>query len=74
MDNNFGSNGEITANGKYAVTFRPDGDGEDTWFEKIIYAELTQADPTEAPTEQPTEAPTALRFSTPAQQPSPMQI
>lgn len=35
--NNYGENGEITANGNYVIFFRPNGDGGDDWFYNYIY-------------------------------------
>ena len=35
--NNYGQNGELTAAGNYNVYFRPNADGGDDWFNKIIY-------------------------------------
>ncbi len=58
MDNDYGTNGEIAVDGTYTVYFRPDGDGDSNWFNNTIFAELTQAAPTEAPTQAPTEVPT----------------
>ena len=62
MGNNYGENGEITADGSYTVCFRPDYDGGDDWFYNCIYAAADEEDnPTEGPTgepEEPTEAPT----------------
>lgn len=37
MDNNYGQNGEITADGEYTIYFRPNGDGGDDWFYNVIY-------------------------------------
>lgn len=36
-DNNYGEHGEITANGNYVIFFRPNADGGDGWYEKVIY-------------------------------------
>ncbi|MBQ3331239.1 MAG: starch-binding protein, partial [Ruminococcus sp.] len=54
MGNNYGENGEITANGTYTVYFRPKADGGEDWFYNVIYVALDTPAPTEA--EQPTEA------------------
>ena len=35
--NNYGENGEITADGQYTVYFRPNADGGDDWFYNVIY-------------------------------------
>ncbi|MBQ3266176.1 MAG: hypothetical protein IJH07_10415, partial [Ruminococcus sp.] len=57
MGNNYGENGEITANGAYTVYFRPNYDGGEDWFNGVIYAALeTPVEPTDAPVE-PTDAP-----------------
>lgn len=37
MGNNYGENGEITADGEYTIYFRPNGDGGDDWFYHVIY-------------------------------------
>lgn len=37
IDNNYGQNGEITADGEYTIYFRPNGDGGDDWFYNFIY-------------------------------------
>ena len=37
MGNNYGENGEITADGTYTVYFRPNADGGDDWFYGCIY-------------------------------------
>ena len=38
MGNAYGEHGEITADGKYDIYFRPNGDGEgEGWHEKYIY-------------------------------------
>lgn len=37
MGNNYGENGEITADGTYVVYFRPNSDGGDDWFYNCIY-------------------------------------
>ena len=37
MGNNYGENGEITADGEYTIYFRPNGDGGDDWFYNFIY-------------------------------------
>ena len=39
INNGFGDNGEITANGDYTIFFRPDYDGPDDWFYNAIYAQ-----------------------------------
>ncbi|MBQ7423712.1 MAG: discoidin domain-containing protein [Prevotella sp.] len=47
--NNYGENGEITADGNYVIFFRPDGDGGDDWFNHVIYVTSmidTGVDPT----------------------------
>ena len=38
MGNAYGENGEITADGEYTIYFRPNADGGDDWFNKVIYA------------------------------------
>ena len=40
MGNNYGENGEITADGVYTIYFRPDLAGGDDWFYGCIKAEL----------------------------------
>ncbi len=35
--NNYGENGEITANGNYVIFFRPNADGGADWFYNVIY-------------------------------------
>lgn len=35
--NNYGENGQITSDGNYVVFFRPNADGGDGWYEKVIY-------------------------------------
>lgn len=35
--NNYGEHGEITADGKYTIYFRPNKDGGDDWFYNYIY-------------------------------------
>jgi len=35
--NNYGEHGEITEDGNYTIYFRPNGDGGDDWFYKVIY-------------------------------------
>ncbi len=35
--NNYGENGEITADGTYTIYFRPDADGGNDWFQGCIY-------------------------------------
>ena len=56
VDNNYGQNGEITANGTYTVYFRPNYDGGEDWFNGCIYAALESEAPTEViPTEPATE-------------------
>ena len=42
MDNNYGAAGEITADGTYTVSFRPDSDGDENWFNNMIYAECSE--------------------------------
>ncbi len=37
MGNNYGENGEITADGEYTIYFRPNADGGDDWFYNVIY-------------------------------------
>ncbi|MCR5652296.1 MAG: starch-binding protein, partial [Ruminococcus sp.] len=46
MGNNYGENGEITADGSYDVYFRPDGNGGADWFYNCIYVSLPD-EPTE---------------------------
>ena len=41
MGNNYGENGEITEDGTYKVYFRPNYDGDSSWFYNCIYAEKT---------------------------------
>ena len=56
MDNNYGQNGEIPADGYYTVYFRPDCDGSEDWFYNCIYVASDEPEyPTEEP-EYPTEA------------------
>ena len=38
MGNNYGENGEITADESYTIYFRPNADGGDDWFYNVIYA------------------------------------
>ena len=42
MGNAFGENGEIKADGKYIIRFRPNADGGDDWFEKMITIESAE--------------------------------
>ena len=35
--NAYGEHGEITADGEYTIYFRPNADGGDDWFNKVIY-------------------------------------
>ena len=35
--NAYGENGELTKAGNYTIYFRPNADGNDDWFNKIIY-------------------------------------
>ena len=55
--NNYGQNGEITADGTYTIYFRPNYDGDESWFNSCIYASLdipaptTVVEPTEVTTE-----------------------
>lgn len=71
MGNNYGENGEITADGSCTIYFRPDGDGGDDWFYGCIYAAADEEDnPTEVPTEEPTgepEEPTEAPTEEPAE-------
>ena len=64
MGNNYGENGEITADGLYTVYFRPNVDGGDDWFYGQILAALHEEQPTEAPTEAPTSDAPALKPKT----------
>ena len=50
MGNNYGQNGEITADGEYTVYFRPNYDGGEDWFYSCIYAEKTGEFVPETPT------------------------
>ncbi|MBR7048840.1 MAG: discoidin domain-containing protein [Prevotella sp.] len=34
---NYGENGEIASDGNYVIFFRPNADGGDGWYEKVIY-------------------------------------
>ena len=43
-DNDYGQSGEITADGNYTVYFRPNADGGDDWFWKVIYVEANSTD------------------------------
>ena len=51
MGNNYGENGEITADGKYTITFRPTGDAGDDWFYGYIKVEEEAAPATADPYE-----------------------
>ncbi len=42
LGNAFGENGEIKADGKYIIRFRPNADGGDDWFEKMITIESAE--------------------------------
>ena len=44
MGNNYGQNGEITADGMYTVYFRPNADGGEDWFNKVIYVAAEDTD------------------------------
>lgn len=46
VNNNYGQNGEITADGNYTIYFRPNGDGGNEWFYNDIFLvrNLTLAD------------------------------
>ncbi|HBE14946.1 MAG TPA: hypothetical protein DCY72_01670, partial [Ruminococcaceae bacterium] len=48
-DNNYGLNGEIEADGKYDIYFRPKYDGGDDWFYNVIYVTIHADQPTEPP-------------------------
>ncbi|MBO7502391.1 MAG: leucine-rich repeat protein, partial [Paludibacteraceae bacterium] len=37
VNNNYGQNGEIAADGNYTIYFRPNGDGGDDWFSHVLY-------------------------------------
>ena len=50
MGNNYGQNGEITADGEYTIYFRPNYDGGEGWFYSCIYAEKTGEFVPETPT------------------------
>ena len=39
---NYGEYGEITEAGKYTVYFRPNADGKDNWYYKVIYVDKKQ--------------------------------
>ena len=57
-DNNYGQNGEITAEGTYSVYFRPNGDGGDDWFYNVIYVTENSVEPGSEPaTDEPTVEP-----------------
>ena len=57
MGNNYGENGEITADGTYDVYFRPNGDGDRQWYYACIYVdgmpEPTQPEPETEPATEP---------------------
>ena len=55
MGNNYGENGEITADGTYDVYFRPNGDGGDDWFYNVIYVDGMGEPSSEPATDEPTE-------------------
>ena len=61
MGNNYGENGEITADGNYDIYFRPNADGGEDWFYGCIYVTAPET-PTEEPTEEPTTAPQLGQF------------
>ena len=42
MGNNYGENGEITADGTYTIYFRPNYDGGDDWFYNCIYVAVEE--------------------------------
>ena len=44
MGNSYGENGEITADGNYTVYFRPNADGGEDWFYKVIYVASNETD------------------------------
>ncbi len=71
MGNNYGENGEITANGTYTIYFRPNLDGGDDWFYNCIYVAGEEVvDPTAEPTEEPTEVVTEEPTEIPTTEPS----
>ena len=47
MGNNYGENGEITAEGTYTLYFRPNADGGEDWFYGVIYVAANE--PVEEP-------------------------
>ena len=67
--NSYGENGEITADGRYKISFRPQCDRKN-WFGRCINAEYIGPTPTEAPTEALTEAPTEAPTTAPTEEPS----
>jgi len=70
MDNNYGQNGEITADGTYTVYFRPNSDGGDDWFYGVIYLALEEVQPTDVPTDAPSDEPTAEPTEAPSDEPT----
>ena len=51
---NYGHNGEITADGKYDVYFRPNADGGEDWFQNLIYVASVEPATVESTTEEST--------------------
>ena len=47
MGNNYGENGEITADGEYTVYFRPNYNGGEDWFYNCIYVSKNEPTPAE---------------------------
>lgn len=54
---NYGATGEIKADGRYDIYFRPQADGGEGWFKGCIYADPT-VPATEEPTQPATQEPT----------------
>ncbi|MBQ6499581.1 MAG: hypothetical protein IJI48_06735, partial [Ruminococcus sp.] len=67
--NNYGENGEITADGTYTVYFRPNIDGGDDWFYGCIYvaAPTPETTPTETTPEETTPVETTPEETTPVE-------
>ena len=47
MGNNYGENGEITADGEYTIYFRPNYNGGEDWFYNCIYVSKNEPEPAE---------------------------
>ena len=57
MGNNYGENGEITADGTYNIYFRPNSDGGDDWFYNCLYVTMPEEPETQPETGEPETQP-----------------